>query len=114
MLLFLNGFVYNELVKELLSLNFVWRVAPYELWKFHFEDPVDVQVVEDDVKDVSLGALGVIHQIVQELQQVFRLHHSVEFISLEVAYQLDDAVDGSLGRVAFVFDLFSCLNVVAN
>lgn len=62
--LFLYRLVYYVLVQEFLSLDFVRRVASNELRKFHFEDPVDVQVVEDDVKYVSLGTLGIIQKVV--------------------------------------------------
>jgi hypothetical protein len=66
--LLLYRFVNDVLVKKLLSLHLVRRVAPDEFRKLHFENPINVQVVEDNVEYVSLGALGVIKQIVKEFQ----------------------------------------------
>ena len=55
-------------MKKLLSLHLVRRVTPYEFRKLHFENPINVQVVEDNVEYVSLGALGVIKKVMKEFQ----------------------------------------------
>jgi hypothetical protein len=66
--LLLYRFVHNVLVKKLLGLYLVRRVAPYEFWKLHFENPINVQIVEYNVEYVSLGTLGVIKQVMKEFQ----------------------------------------------
>lgn len=68
MFLLLYRFVHNVLVKKLLGLHLVRRVASYEFWKLHFENPINVQIVEYNVEYVSLRALGVIKQVVKEFQ----------------------------------------------
>lgn len=60
MFLLLNRLIYDVLVQKFLSLDFIWRVAPDKFRKFHFEDPVDVQIVENYVKNVGLRTLGVV------------------------------------------------------
>ena len=59
-LLFLYRLVDDVLVQKFLGLNLIRWVTPDKLRKLHFEDPVDVQIVENDVEDVSLRTLSVI------------------------------------------------------
>ena len=61
----------DVLMEQLLGLNFVRRVQAHEFWKFHFENPVDVQIIKYYVEGVSLGALGVVEEIAEELQDIF-------------------------------------------
>jgi hypothetical protein len=51
---------------------------------------------------------------VEELQQVFRLHHAVDLVRLEVAYHLNDPIEGWFDFTTFGIKLFPCLNMVSN
>lgn len=68
MFLLVDRLVHYVLVEKLLGLDLVRRVGPDEFRKLHFENPVDVQIVVDDVKYVSLRTLCVIKQVVEEFQ----------------------------------------------
>jgi hypothetical protein len=65
--LIFDRLVDDVLVQKFLGLDLVGRVAFNEFRKFHFEDPVDVQIVKNYVEDVSLRTLSVIQQVMQKL-----------------------------------------------
>lgn len=71
MLLFLYWLVYDILMQKFLSLNFIWRVASNKFRKLHFENPVDIQIVENYIENVGLRTLGVVKKVVEEFQEVF-------------------------------------------
>ena len=75
-LLVFDGLASYVLKQDLLRLRLVGRIASDELRQMHFINPIDVQVVEQKVECLRLRTEGVVQHVHEELQKIFRVHHS--------------------------------------
>lgn len=94
-LLVFNGLASYVLKQDFLRLRLVGRITSDELRQMHLINPIDVQIVEQKVECLRLRTESVIQHINEELQQVFRVHHSCLVLRinlLELTDQLDDSI----------------------